>query len=459
MKSSNDLIFLLCALPIVLAPLADAAETGWPQWRGPNADGTSLDATPPVEWSATKNVRWKTAIPGRGSASPVVLGDKVFVVSAIGDGPKVRDAQPAPRRERGGQGAGDRRRRGGAPRGGEDAGAPLTKQQFVVFCLDRKSGAVRWQKAVNELVPHAGHHDDHGFASASPITDGEHVWAHFGSRGTFCLNAADGELVWARTDLGKMETRGGFGDGSSPVLQDDRLIVPWDHEGDSSILALDKKTGKTLWKTARDHPSSWTTPLVVEHGGSKQVIQSGEGSAVSYDFASGKELWRADGQTARPVATPVAAGGVAYIGSGFRGSFLGAYRLDGANGDITESDKVVWTVTSGTPDIASFLLSDGRLYFHSGKDGILSCLDAKTGKAHYSRERIPGLSRVYASPIAANGHVYLTGREGVTVVIKDGAKLEVVASNELGEPIDATPAPVGDALFIRGSKHLYCIGE
>lgn len=459
MKSPKDPIVLFCALLLAVAPHAEAADSDWPQWRGPNADGTSSDATPPVEWSATKNVRWKTPIPGRGSASPVVLGDKIFVATAIGDEPKVREAQPAPRRERSGQGAGDRRRRGGAPRGGEDAGPPLTKQQFVVLCLDRKSGAVRWQKVVNELVPHAGHHADHGFASASPITDGEYVWAHFGSRGTFCLKAADGELVWARTDLGKMETRGGFGDGSSPVLHDDRLIVPWDHEGGSYILALDKKTGKTLWKTERDHLSSWTTPLVVEHGGSKQIIHSGEGSAVSYDFASGVELWRADGQTARPVATPVASGGVVYIGSGFRGSFLGAYRLDGAKGDLTDSDKVIWTVTSGTPDIASFLLSGGRLYFHSGKDGILSCLDAATGKAHYSRERIPGLSRVYASPIAANGHVYLTGREGVTVVIKDGAKLEVVSSNELGEPVDATPALVGDALFIRGSKHLYCIGE
>ena len=417
----------------VAATIATAvgAESGWPHWRGPNADGTSSDAKPPVEWSATKNVRWKTPIPGRGSSSPVVLGDLVFVTSAIAEGAAAA-ARP---------------------------GAPKAEHQFVVLCIDRKSGELRWKKTVNELVPHSGHHEDHGFASASPITDGTHVWAHFGSRGTFCLTAGEGELVWSRTDLGKMDTRGGFGDGSSPTVHGKALIIPWDHEGDSYITALDKKTGKTLWKTEREHPSSWTTPLVVEHGGKELVIQSGEGAAVAYDLADGKEIWRADGQTARPVATPVSAGGVVYIGSGFRGSFLGAYQLDGAKGDITDSDKVLWTVSRGTPDIASLLLTGGRLYFHSGKDGILSCYNAKTGEAHYSRERIPGLNRVYASPVAAAGHVYLTGREGLTVVVEDGPELKVVASNELGEPVDATPALAGSEIFIRGNRHLYCIAE
>lgn len=403
-----------------LACTSASASSDWPQWRGPNFDGTSSDAKPPTEWSATKNIRWKTAIPGKGSSTPAVLGDRVFVTSAIADG---------------------------------------DQQEFMVFCLDRDSGDMVWKQSVNKLVPHAGHHEDHGYASASPITDGKHVWAHFGSRGLFCLTADKGALVWKRTDLGKMVTRGGFGDGSTPLLAEGKIIVPWDHEGPSYIAALDAKTGDTVWKTDRDHPTAWVTPLVVKHEGRQQVIQSGQGFAVAYDLEDGKEIWRADGQTQRPVATPVAAGGVVYIGSGFRGAFLAAYQLDGAKGDITDSAKQLWSVDKATPDIASFLLSGGRLYFHSGKDGILSCHDAKTGKAHYSRERIDGVRRVYASPVAANGHVYLTGRDGTIAVIKDSAKLEIVATNELGEPVDATPVPAGDALFIRGARHLYCVGE
>lgn len=420
---------LLICISLFTCTLAASAESGWPNWRGPNADGTSSDAKPPLEWSATKNVRWKTPIPGRGSSSPVVLGDSIFLTTAI-------DIE-------------------GKPTGADEA--PQSKQRFVVLCIDRPSGAIRWQKTVNELVPHAGHHEDHGFASASPITDGEYVWAHFNSRGTFCLQASDGDLVWARTDLGKMTTRGGFGDGSSPTLHGDRLIIPWDHEGDSYLTALDKKTGKTIWKTERDHPTSWAAPLIVGHGDGHQVVQNGEGFAVSYDLADGSEIWRADGQTARPVATPVAADGIVYIGSGFRGSFLGAYRLEGAKGDLTDSKNVLWTISKGTPDIASLLLTGGRLYFYSGKSGILTCVNAKTGEIHYERERVPGMDRVYASPVAANGHVFLTDREGLTVVIKDSDKLEVVASNQLGEPVDATPALVGDEVFIRSAGHLYCI--
>lgn len=442
-------ILLFCAISPV------SAESGWSHWRGPNADGTSSDATPPLKWSADDQIKWKTAIPGRGSSTPIVHGQNIFIVSAIKTGdPAPEKAAPAPARP---QPAPDRRRRRGNGGGGAaPEAAPIAKHQFVVMCINRADGKVRWQKSVNELVPHSGSHADHGYASASPITDGKHVWAHFGSRGTFCLTV-DGDLVWSRTDLGKMTTRGEFGDGSSPTLHGDHLVIPWDHEGDSYIAALNKDTGKTIWKTDRDHPTSWTTPLIVEHGDSVQVIQSGQDSAVSYDLKTGKEIWRADGQTQRPVATPVAADGIAYIGSGFRGSFLAAYQLEGAEGNITDSKRQLWSVGSGTPDIASFLLTNGRLYYHSGKDGILTCMDVKTGKPHYSRERIEGMSRVYASPVAANGHVYLTDRDGTTVVLKDGPKLEIVATNELGEGVDATPALVGKQVFIRGAKHLYCV--
>ena len=185
---------------------------------------------------------------------------------------------------------------------------------------------------------------------------------------------------------------------------------------------------------------------------------NGQNSARAYDFETGKELWRCGGQTQRPAASPVAANELVFVGSGFRGSFLGAFHLDG-RGDIERTKSVAWVINRDTPDIASPLLSSGRIYFHKGKTGVLSCVDAATGQPHYSATRIPGLRSIYASPIAAGGHVYLTGRSGTTVVIQDADELEIVATNSVGETVDATPAPVDNQLFIRGERHLFCIAE
>jgi outer membrane protein assembly factor BamB len=415
------------------------ANAEWLQWRGPNFNGSAPNAKPVTEWSATKNVRWKLEIPGKGSGTPAITGDDLFVVTALDTGKKPSGADPAKahRQER----------------------APDTLHQFIVLCIDRKSGKEKWKKIVAELVPHSGHHGDHFYASASPITDGKHVWAHFGSRGTYCLTVK-GDLVWSRTDLGFMVLRGAFGDGSSPALHGDTLVIPWDTEdGNSYIVALDKMTGKTKWKKTRDQISSWATPLIVEHEGRPIVIQNGVGFARAYELKDGEEIWRAGGQTTRPIPTPVYHEGMVFIGSGHRGSFLGAYKLDGAKGDITGSGNEVWTLGKNTPDVPSPLLSGGRLYFHAGRDGILSCVDAKSGKPHYIRQRVSGLRNVYSSPVAADGFVFLTGRDGKTVVIKDGPKFEIVATNDLGEPVDASFVMVGDALYIRAAEHLYCIGE
>ena len=407
----------LLVIAIVFAVLSLSAHAeNWPHWRGDNGNGVSLTAQPPTEWGETKNVKWKVAIPGRGSGSPAIWGDQVFVVSAVGN----------------------------------------ANREFKLFCYDRKTGALRWEKAAVTATPHEGTHSTNGYASASPCTDGEHVYAHFGSRGLHCFTM-DGELKWSR-DLGKMETRNSFGEGSSPTLTGDKIIVPLDHEGQSALYALDKKTGETLWKINRDEPTCWATPLIVESGGKKQVIMNGENHACAYDLETGGELWRCGGQTQRPVASAVFANDIVYIGSGFRGSFLGAFRLDG-KGDIEGTDKVVWSVDRNTPDIASPLLSNGRIYYHKAKTGILTCHDAATGKVLFGPERIPEIANTYASPIAAGGHVYLTGRSGNTTVIKDSGTLEVVATNSVGETVDATPAPVDNELFIRGEKHLFCISE
>ena len=389
----------------------------WGHWRGPNGTGATT-GQPPTEWSETKNVKWKVAIPGRGSGSPVIWGKQVFVVTAL----------PS---------------KGGAG-----------KLSFELHCYDRKSGSLQWRQVAIEETPHQGTHSTNGHASASPCTDGEHVYAHFGSRGLYCYTM-DGKQVWSK-DFGKMETRNSFGEGSSPTLFDKMILVPWDHEGPSALYALDKLTGKEIWKVDRDEPTCWATPLVVEHQGKYQVVMNGQKSARSYDLETGKEIWRCAGQTERPAATPVAGNGLVYVGSGFRGAFLGAFRLSG-QGDIAKTPNVAWSITSDTPDVASPLLSQGRLYFYKEKKGMLSCVDAKTGKPHYMAARVAGLGTIYASPVAAGGHVYLADRNGLVVVIKDSDTLEVVASNSMGEVIDATPAIVDNELYIRGENHLFCI--
>ena len=409
----------LASLAVVMS--AGVARGDWPHWRGDGGNGASLTARPPVAFGRDANLRWKTAIAGRGSSSPVVVGDRVFVTTAVpvADQPGLLD--------------------------------------FRLICLDRATGREAWSRSCVKAVPHEATHETNGFASASPCCDGERVYAHFGSRGLHCFTLA-GEHLWSR-DFGDMTVRHGFGEGSSPTLADDRILVPWDHEGPSMLIALDKRTGETIWETPRDEPTCWATPLVVtDAGGTVQIVMNGENAARGYELETGRELWRCGGQTVRPCASAVAADGVAYVGSGFRGAFLGAFDLAG-RGDLAGGPHLRWTKQSGTPDVASPLLSGGRLLYYKEKSGLVTCVDAASGRPHWETARIPGVSRTYASPVAAGGHVYLTDRSGRITVIRDAAELEVVAENDVGEGVDATPAPSGDSLFVRGDTHLFRFAE
>jgi len=393
----------------------------WGHWRGPAGNGTATTATPPVEFSADRSVRWKTKIAGRGSSSPVVWDDVVIVTTAI-----------------------------------PIEGSP-DRFDFRVICLDRATGKENWSRSAIEAMPHEGTHETNGFASGSPCTDGKHVYAYFGSRGLFCYTIA-GEPVWKR-DFGDMQVRHGFGEGSSPTLVGDKIVVPWDHEGPSKLYALNKQTGETVWEVSRDEPTCWATPLAaMDSTGCVQIVMNGQRAARGYDVETGEELWRCAGQTERPCASAVAANGVAYVGSGFRGSFLGAFDLSG-RGDLAGGPQVLWTYKKDTPDVASPLLSGDRLYFYKEKTGLLTCLNAASGQVHYATSRIPGVSRTYASPVAAGGNVYLTDRSGTVVVIEDGPSLKLVATNDMGEGIDATPAFAGKDLFIRGEQHLFCVSR
>lgn len=438
--------------------VSDAADQ-WGHWRGPTGNGTSPTAKPPVRWSATENVRWKVEVAGRGSGSPVVWEDRIFLTTAVASGIKGPEGPSGEQSQSDDSSNRNRRVRSGGigQRPGRDSGGPSIEQlEFKVLCYDRRSGELLWEKTATTATPHEGTHSTNSFASASPCTDGQHVFAHFGSQGLYAYTL-DGELVWER-EFGKMTARNGFGEGSSPTLVGDRILVPWDHEGPSFLYCLDKRTGETLWETPRDEPTCWATPLVVEVDGSQQVVMNGQNCARAYDLETGNELWRCAGQTARPAASAVAGDGLVFVGSGYQGSFLAAFRPQG-RGDLEGTKDVVWTIERDTPDVPSPLLSDDRLYFYKGRNGILTCVNAKTGEPFYAAQRVPELTSIYASPIAAGGYVFLADREGHVTVIEDSEDFKVVATNSLGETIDATPAAVGNQLFIRTEGHLFCIGE
>lgn len=453
--------------------VADDADRGsekdWAAWRGPLATGEAPKANPPTEWNEKKNIRWKVEIPGRGHATPIVWGDRVYVQTAVQTSKEAKAAadsiggtdsattafaswQPAD-----GPPGGERRRRERRRGGGRGNRPPPPKNlfEFKVLAMDRGTGETVWSKVVREELPHESGHSDASQASNSPVTDGEHLYAYFGSRGLYCM-ALDGKVQW-NVDLGDMRTRNEFGEGSSPVLYGDAIVINWDHEGDDFIVALDKNTGKERWRKTRDEPTSWSTPIIVEVEGKPQVVVTATNQVVAYDLATGKEVWKCGGMTNNVIPSPMAADGLLYAISGFRGAALLAIDYSKAVGDITDKPAIKWKYNRDTPYVPSGVLYNGRLYFLENNRPLLSCLDAKTGKPLYEKERLAGIEGVYASLVAAAGRVYVVGRDGTTLVVKDGPKFEALATNDLDDEFDASPAIAGNELFLRGTKHLYCI--
>jgi outer membrane protein assembly factor BamB len=284
------------------------------------------------------------------------------------------------------------------------------------------------------------------------------VYAYFGSYGLYALDM-DGNQKWEKR-LGMFKMRANFGEGTSPVICGDLLIVNQDHEGQSFIVALDRKTGDEKWKLARDERTSWSTPLVVEFEGRKQIVTAATKRIRSYDATSGKLLWEADGMTGNVIPSPVAEKGIVYCMSGFRGSALMAVRLAAAKGDVTSKPQAIaWSAKENTPYVPSPLLHNGLLYYSKGNSGALTCTDAITGKVHYGNQKLEGIKTLYASPVEAAGRVYITGRDGLTLVIKHGAEFKVLARNKLDDRFSASAAVVGDELLLRGEKSLYCIAK
>jgi outer membrane protein assembly factor BamB len=441
-------IVAICIVLVLLVTLPARAEEpapgwldNWPHWRGPECNGSAPRADPPVVWDLSKNLKWKTPLSGRGSSTPIVWGDQVFILTAVPTD-RVATATDIPKPD---------------PRFEKKTTPPACYYQFLVLSFDRQTGKLRWQHTATQRVPHEGHHPTTSYAAGSPATDGQRLYVSFGSFGTYCYDL-NGRLLWQR-DLGRMNTRLGWGEAVTPVVHGDSLLLNWDQEADSALYCLDARTGKTHWKVERDERNtSWNTPFVVENKGRTQVIVNGTKRARSYDLANGKEFWACGGMTLNAIPSPVCDRQTAYLMSGYGGSAARAIALD-ASGDVTDTEKVLWKLGRGTPYVPSPLLANGRLWFTQANQGLLTTLDIATGRPILDRVRLNGLTSLYASPVAAAGRVYLLGRDGTMLVLRQSDQLEVLATNHLDDEFDASPAAVGKELFLRGEKFVYCLSE
>lgn len=390
----------------------------WPQWRGPAANGHVLHGEPPLQWSEDRHIKWKVAIPGLGHATPVIWEDRIFVLTAA----------PLP----------------AAPR-----------LAFTVLCLDRRTGHTLWQRIAREDQPHQDIQPTNSHSSGSPVTDGERLIVSFGSYGVYCYDL-DGNVQWEK-DLGKVNVT--WGEGSSPAIAGEAVLVVQDNNESSYLYAFDKRTGRELWKKQRDEESSWTTPFVLTRDGQTQVIVNGSKAVRSYDPSTGAVLWQCSGLGVNVTPMVVVDDRAVYAMSGQRTSPMALAIALGRTGDLTDTDAVLWTFNRGTPYVASPLLYDGLLYFFQHVTPILTCLDAASGKPHFAQQRLAELEGVYSSPIAAHDRIYMPGLSGVTVVLEKSPALKILAMNKLDDRFAASPAVVGKELFLRGHKHLYCIAE
>ena len=446
-KISSALLACLAAALVFSNPAAArfAPEANWPQWRGPEGAGVSAEKNLPEDWSETKNVRWKTPIPGKGHSSPIVWGKRVFLTTAV-EGPVVPGAKAAVHKME-----------------GEDWKHPDSvgadrKHTFKVVALDRDTGRVLWEQAAWEGTPYDDRHRKSSYAASTPATDGKTVFAFFGAEGLYAYDAASGKLAW-KADLGKLGTVG-MGTGTSPVLHQNLVIIQADEEEgkNSFVVALDKKTGKEVWRTPRRVQVSWATPLLINTGKRTELVTSGTESVVSYDPATGKELWRSKGVESNAIPSPVATAGhdMVVVSAGFPAKIAYAIRL-GASGELKETD-IAWKYAKGTAYVPSPILYGDYLYLITDK-GVMTCLDAKTGEVKYEGGRVPVPATFTASPVAFDGKILLTSEDGDTFFVEAGPKYEVLRTNSLGEPVYASPAVASGMIFIRGEKHLYAIAQ
>jgi outer membrane protein assembly factor BamB len=416
----------------------------WPQFRGPGARGVAETATFPDRWSATENVEWKAELPGRGWSSPIVWGNRIFLTTVVSQA-----ELEAPKK--------------GLYFGGDRPQPPRAAQEWWASCLDLASGKTLWKQKVHEGESKGSIHIKNSFASETPVTDGERVYFYFGNLGLFVFDL-EGKEVWTKK-FEAQRTRNGWGPAASPVLHGDRIYLVNDNEEKSWLLALEKRTGKEIWRVERDEKSNWATPYVWENSRRAEIITPGTGKVRAYDL-DGKLLWWLSGMSGITIATPFAEGDLLYVTSGYVGSPLRPiYAIKpGGEGDLslakdaTSGASIAWCDWRAAPYNPSTLLYQGRLTVLLDR-GALSAYDAKTGKPLFEREKIPDGRGFSASPWAAQGKIYALNEDGVTFVFKAGDTFELLHSNRLADDDMgmATPAIAGDRLVLRTSARIYCI--
>ncbi len=488
------LLRLAVCIPLLATSFALQA-SNWDRWRGPDNSGVAAGEAP-VTWSDSENVKWVAEVPGLAHSTPIVWGDRVFLTTAVSAEAPAEPGQAQRRqqnqgrrqpamtpemRERirelsGGRELSDLSReerqqimrqvrrgqagqgRGGAGRAGAATAPQIVEHTFLVIALDRTTGEKVWERKATVATPHEGHHRRYGsFASSSPVTDGEMLYAFFGSRGLYAYDM-DGEIAWTRDFGVNMRMTNAFGEGSSPALHGGTLLLVFDHEGDSFITALDKRTGKELWRRDRGERSAWAQPLIVEHNGRAQAIVAASSKIRSYDLASGEVVWECAGLGSNVIPAVVRDGDVIYAMSGHREPNLLAIKL-GGSGDITGTDHVLWTNQRGNSYSASPVISDGILYFVTDR-GMISALDAATGEPHYQQQRLPNPYSLKASPLAAAGRLYIATEQGDVAVVAMGTEYEVLAVNTIkDEFFVASPVVVDGGILLRGRSRLYAIGD
>ncbi len=426
-----------------------AGDGHWPQFRGVHASGVA-DGPAPTTWNGEtgENIKWKTPIPGLGHSSPIIWGDRLFVTTAI-SGKKDPELKVG-------------------LYGNIEPVEDDTKHSFRIYCLDKGTGKILWEKESYKGVPKIKRHTKATHANSTPATDGKHVVAFFGSEGLYCYTV-DGELKWKK-NLGVLDAgyyvvpAAQWEYASSPVIYRDKVLVQCDVQKDSFLAALSIEDGQELWRTAREEVPTWSTPAVHEGEGRTQMIVNGYKQIGGFDLETGKLLWSMKGLGDIPVPTPIIAHDLIYVTNAHGGGApIYAIRTN-ATGDISLAEgesansHIAWSYARRGNYMQTPLVYGERLYM-CRDNGVATCFDAKSGKKLYNVRLAKGTSGYTASPVAADGKVYFTSEDGTIHVVADGRKFKRLAVNTMGEVCMATPAISDGHLFVRGAKHVFCVGE
>lgn len=416
----------------------------WPGWRGPNGLGISAATHYVEEWGPEQNVAWRTPVPGRGHSSPIVWGERVFVTTSIETGPAPDGHRPPVHP--------DFNHSPGYLH--PDSVGSDRLYSLKIFAFDTATGKLLWEQTPYSGTMYDDRHRKNTYASSTMATDGELVFAFFESAGLYAYDL-DGRPAWSRS-LGGI-AKAGMGPGTSPVLFEELIILQCDQEmgKGSFIVALDKRTGREVWRQERSTRRSWATPLLVRARGRTELVTSGAERVIAYDPRTGRELWRSAGVQSHPIPSAVATKGLVILtaGSGAKRAF--AIRV-GSDGDLTDPPAVAWRYEKGTAYVPSPIALGQYVYLMTDR-GIVTCLDAETGKVVYEGGRPPVPSTFFASPVAYGDRLLMTNEEGDTFVIRAGPRHEVRRTNSIGEPVYASLALAGGTIFIRGERHLYAI--